>query len=83
MQISQTTANIRAEMSRAGRRQIDIAEHLGMSQGQISTRLNDQTAWRVHEVQSIAAYLGISVKTLINDDGPATVTTEAVAAVTP
>lgn len=68
------SANIRAEMARAGLRQSHLATALGLPQAAISRRLTDLTPWRVGEVQVVANLLGVPLTTLLDevrDDVPA------------
>jgi transcriptional regulator with XRE-family HTH domain len=69
------TANIKAEMARAGVKQAQLAAALNLPQAAISRRLHDLTPWRVNEVQAIAAFLGVPIAVLlpseIRDDVPA------------
>jgi len=61
------SANIRAEMARAGVTQTQLAVALGLPQAAISRRLCDETPWRVSEVQSVAEALGVPLSALLAD----------------
>ena len=57
-------ANVRAELSRAGKRQDDIAAALHMGQSNLSARLSGQVPFRVHELVLISRELGIPLMRL-------------------
>ncbi len=57
-------SNVRAEMARRGITQQTLAVHLGISQAQVSKRLNGAIAFDVNELQSAAEFLGVSLDTL-------------------
>jgi len=61
---------IRAELARRGLRQVDIAEKLGIDPAQVTKRMSGDIDWRLTELQTIAAMLGVPVSTLV--DAPAT-----------
>jgi transcriptional regulator with XRE-family HTH domain len=52
-------AEIRAELARQEKPQLQLAELLGISQVSISRRLRGQTAIDVNELSKIAEYLGV------------------------
>lgn len=70
-------APIRERMARNGVRQVDLAKHLGQRQNWVSKRLTGEVKIRYEEVESIAAFLGTTVKELLDDE--AAESTEAVA----
>lgn len=61
------SANVRAEMARHGLTQADVATILGVSQVSVSARLRGKVAWRVNDVQVLAAHLGIPTTALLGE----------------
>lgn len=61
------SANVRAEMARAGVKQTELALALNMPQAAISRRLTDETPWRASEIQAIAALLHVPITALLPD----------------
>lgn len=59
-----------AELARAGVDQKQIAEALGYHPSQVTKRMRGDVPWRIKELQTVAAHLGISVADII-DDAPA------------
>ena len=55
-------------MRRAGKRQVDVAQALGLTQSAVSARLSDQIPWRLRELQQIATLLGVPVAELVADE---------------
>ena len=64
---TQVAANVRAEMARQRKRQADLGEVLGLTQGAISKRMSGTVALDVDEVGKIAAFLGVPVSSLVED----------------
>jgi len=64
---TQVAANVRAEMARQRKRQADLGEVLGLTQGAISKRMSGKIALDVDELGKIAAFLGIDPATLIEN----------------
>ena len=62
---TQVAANVRAEMARQRKRQADLGEVLGLTQGAVSKRLNGAVALDVDEVGKIARFLDVSVASLL------------------
>lgn len=62
------TANIKAEMARAGVKQAQVAAALNLSQAATSRRLTGWTPWRVGEVQTVAEVLGVPLSALLPSD---------------
>lgn len=56
-------AEIRAEMARQQRQQTDLGEFLGVKQPTISRKLAGKTEFRIDELEKIAEFLGVPVKT--------------------
>lgn len=63
-----TSARIRAHMKKDDRRQSDLAEHLGISIYSVSRRLNGRHDFKLDELETIAAWLGVQVGQLAIDD---------------
>jgi transcriptional regulator with XRE-family HTH domain len=57
-------ANVRAEMARRGITQATLAQHLGISQAQVSKRLSGAIAFDVNELHGVAGFLGVSIDLL-------------------
>lgn len=64
---TQVAANVRAEMARQRKRQADLGEVLGLTQGAVSKRMSGTVALDVDEVGKIARFLGVPVSALIED----------------
>lgn len=66
---SEDTINsaIRAEMARRRVTQGTLAEGLGISQAQVSARLNGSVDWRWPEVRAVSRILGIALPELVRD----------------
>ena len=62
---TQVAANVRAEMARQRKRQADLGEMLGLTQGAVSKRMSGTVALDVDELGKIATFLGVDVATLI------------------
>lgn len=60
-----TTANIRAELARANKTQSDLAAKLGISQAQVSKRLQGRIPWRLDELVATSDLLGVPLSTLL------------------
>lgn len=58
---STVAANIRAELSRGGLTQADLAHFMGENEMWISRRMKGAPAFSTNEVQAAADYLGVSV----------------------
>lgn len=61
------SANLRAEMARAGLSQTAVAELLGINPSQVSARMRGRIPWRVAELQIIAHHIGVPMADLIDD----------------
>lgn len=68
---SQVGRNIRAELARAGRTQVQAAEALHMSAMSLSRRLRGDVALGVDELYALADFLEISVSELLVSHSPA------------
>jgi transcriptional regulator with XRE-family HTH domain len=60
-------ANVRAEMSRAGKSQNDLAAVLGVTQTAVSKRLRGVTPFDVNEIALVARALDVDMSVLIAD----------------
>lgn len=61
-------ANVRAEISRAGRTASDAARWLGMSKQALSPRLRGERAFRAEEIAALARWLAVSTAVLLADN---------------
>ena len=59
--------NIRAEASRLGFTQVELGRQLGMSQTSITTRWKGSRPWQLHELDAVAAILGVTVADLVTE----------------
>ena len=62
---TQVAANVRAEMARQRKRQADLGEVLGLTQGAVSKRMSGTVALDVDELGKIADFLVVPATTLI------------------
>lgn len=58
---------VRGHLARNRKTQRDLSELLGISQPQISARMNGDIAWDVTELAAIAQWLGVPVADLVKD----------------
>jgi len=65
--MTSVSANIRAELARAGRTQQDLAAYLGTTEAAVTRRLKGDVDWRVIEVMETAAFLHVPLSTLLPD----------------
>lgn len=63
---TQVAANVRAEMARQRKRQADLGEVLGLTQGAVSKRMSGTVALDVDEIGKIADFLGVPVSSLLD-----------------
>ena len=56
---------VRAWMGRTGTTQVDLAEVLGISQPNLSARLQGKTAFVIHDLAVIAGYFGVTLADLL------------------
>lgn len=61
----QVGANVKAEMSRKGKTQNDLARVLGMSQVGVSRRLRGVTAFNVDELAAVSEALQVPIDKLL------------------
>ncbi|MFD3716633.1 helix-turn-helix domain-containing protein [Streptomyces sp. NPDC058677] len=64
----ETTLNetIKLLMTRTGRRQVDVAEVVGITRGSLSQRLLGNSGWRVNDLAPIAEYFGLTPAELLS-----------------
>jgi len=60
-----TGSRVRSALALAGLRQVDAGEALGISQVQVSRRINDRTAFQPGELKKLADLCGVPLHTLI------------------
>lgn len=58
----EVAGNVRAEVSRLGVDQHELAKVLGMSQGQVSSRLRGSVEFRPSELEKIANFMQLDVE---------------------
>ena len=58
-------AEVRAAIARAGLRQADLADAIGISRGSLSSRLSGERAFRIDELVAIARVLGVQPSVLL------------------
>lgn len=58
------SANVRAEVARAGRTQGAVAEEIGMTRSQWDRRMSGAVDWRAFELDRIADVLGVPLERL-------------------
>lgn len=58
------SANVRAEVARAGRQQKDVARTIGLSWSQWERRLRGDVDWRAYELDAIARELDVPLRRL-------------------
>lgn len=61
----QYSANIRAEVTRLGRRQTEVATESGLSWPQWQRRISGPVSWRAEELEAIARTLGVPLENLL------------------
>lgn len=61
------STEVRAHLARNRKTQRDLSEVLGISQPQISARMNGDIAWDVNELAAIADWFGVPVTALIGE----------------
>ncbi|MFF5854005.1 helix-turn-helix domain-containing protein [[Kitasatospora] papulosa] len=57
---------IKLLMTRTGRRQVDVAEVVGITRGSLSQRLLGNSGWRVNDLAPVADYFGLTVGELLS-----------------
>jgi transcriptional regulator with XRE-family HTH domain len=63
---TQLNETIRLLMTRAGRRQVDVAEVIGITRASLSQRLLGKSGWRLDDLPAVAQYFGITVCELLS-----------------
>lgn len=59
------TRNIRAELARAGKTAREAQEAIGIPPSTWDSRMADPGYWRLGQLESLAAWLGVDVETLL------------------
>ena len=59
--------NVAAEMKRHRLSQAGLAQHLGISQAAVSSRLRGVTPWRVDELRVVADVLNVPMSALLGE----------------
>ncbi|MER5371449.1 helix-turn-helix transcriptional regulator [Streptomyces sp. NPDC002722] len=57
---------IKLLMTRTGRRQVDVAEVVGITRGSLSQRLLGNSNWKLNDLPAVADYFGITVAELLS-----------------
>jgi transcriptional regulator with XRE-family HTH domain len=57
---------IRLLMTRTGRRQVDVAEVIGITRGSLSQRLLGHSNWKLNDLPKVASFFGLTVGELIS-----------------
>ncbi len=57
---------VRFLMTRTGKRQVDVAEVLGITPGTLSQRLLGHSIWKVDDLPKVADYFGLTTSELIS-----------------
>lgn len=57
---------LRLLMTRTGRRQVDVAEVIGITRGSLSQRLLGKSAWKLDDLPKVADYFGLTVSELLS-----------------
>lgn len=57
---------IRLLMTRTGRRQVDVAEVIGITRGSLSQRLLGNSNWKLNDLPRVAEYFGLTVSELLS-----------------
>lgn len=63
---AQLNETIRLLMTRTGRRQVDVAEVIGITRASLSQRLLGKSGWRLDDLPKVADYFGLTVCELIS-----------------
>ena len=63
--LAEITANIRAELARAGRGPVAARASLEMGEVAWRTRMNHPTMWRLGELEELASWLGVELAVLL------------------
>lgn len=62
----QLNETLRLLMTRTGRRQVDVAEVIGITRGSLSQRLLNKSGWRLNDLAPVAEFFGLTVCELIS-----------------
>lgn len=64
---TETAANVRAEVARAGLSGVSLADGLGWSKSRTARRLSGETPFDVEELAALAAYLNVPLTRFLPD----------------
>ncbi|MEV5440912.1 helix-turn-helix transcriptional regulator [Streptomyces sp. NPDC052682] len=57
---------IRLLMTRTGKRQVDVAEVIGITRASLSQRLLGKSNWKLNDLPKVANYFGLTVAELLS-----------------
>lgn len=57
---------IRLLMTRTGKRQVDVAEVIGITRASLSQRLLGNANWKLNDLPKVAGYFGLTVAELLS-----------------
>jgi transcriptional regulator with XRE-family HTH domain len=57
---------IRLLMTRTGKRQVDVAEVIGITRASLSQRLLGNSNWKLNDLPKVAGYFGVTVAELLS-----------------
>lgn len=60
---------VRLLMTRTGRRQVDVAEVVGITRASLSQRLLGNSNWKLNDLPAVAQYFGLTVAELLSGYG--------------
>lgn len=63
---AQLNETVRLLMTRTGRRQVDVAEVIGITRASLSQRLLGKAGWRLDDLPAVASYFGVTVCELLS-----------------
>ncbi|MFF5639808.1 helix-turn-helix domain-containing protein [Streptomyces sp. NPDC012825] len=63
---SQLNETVRLLMTRTGRRQVDVAEVIGITRASLSQRLLGKSGWKLDDLPLVADYFGVTVCELLS-----------------
>jgi hypothetical protein len=62
------SANVRAEIARAGRTQTAVARAVGMTWPTWQRRVSGDVPWKASELEAVAKEVGVPLSTLLGDE---------------
>ncbi|MFJ4051750.1 helix-turn-helix domain-containing protein [Streptomyces coelicoflavus] len=63
---AQLNETLRLLMTRTGRRQVDVAEVIGITRASLSQRLLGKSGWRLDDLPAVGEYFGVTVCELLS-----------------